>query len=165
MKDYGLKIGMSIDALKNVENSQATDESNELLFKFCEHDLDRKISDQAELYLFNSWLSGETKVKMPEFDDMEQELSSFRYSDSVCITRNNKSEYSSSVSINKFGLVNGELKLNATNLYDFDNDGYVDTYDGMFNNGVNNKSTFTFNFQRNITSWDSYDYNIYNSDN
>jgi hypothetical protein len=66
MVGVNLKVGLSIDNVKEIANkSNVSEEIRTLIFDFCEKDFDKKITDDIELHILKTWLSGEKRVTMP----------------------------------------------------------------------------------------------------
>ena len=70
---FELRIGMTTQqVMSNISRMNATDKTKQMIINFCNNDQDKKISNEIELAMLNSWASGSEKVKMPTADRMNK---------------------------------------------------------------------------------------------
>lgn len=51
--------------MSNISRMNATDKTKQMIINCCNNDQDKKISNEIELAMLNSWASGSERVKMP----------------------------------------------------------------------------------------------------
>ena len=69
--NFELKVGMTTQqVLQNINRWNTTAKTKQFIINFCNSDHDKKITNDIELTMLNSWASGSEKVKMP--DKLEQ---------------------------------------------------------------------------------------------
>lgn len=70
---FELRIGMTTQqVMSNISRMNATEKTKQMIINFCNNDQDKKISNEIERAMLNSWASGSEKVKMPTADGMKQ---------------------------------------------------------------------------------------------
>ena len=63
---FELKIGMTTqEVLQNIGKLNTTAKTKQFIINFCNNDQDKKITNDIELAMLNSWANGSEKVKMP----------------------------------------------------------------------------------------------------
>lgn len=63
---FELKIGMSTQqVISNISSMKANDKTKQFIINFCNSDEDKKVTNEVELAMLDSWASGLEKVKMP----------------------------------------------------------------------------------------------------
>ena len=71
--DFVLKIGMTTQqVMQNIGNMNATDKTKQLIINFCNNDYDKKITNEIELAMLDSWSKGSEKIKMPTAEGMKE---------------------------------------------------------------------------------------------
>lgn len=71
--DFEFRIGMTTQqVISSISRTNATDKTKQMIINFCNNDQDKKISNEIELAMLNSWASGSEKVKMPTADRMNK---------------------------------------------------------------------------------------------
>lgn len=71
--DFVLKIGMTTQqVMQNIGNMNANDKTKQLIINFCNNDHDKKITNEIELAMLDSWSKGSEKVKMPTAEGMTE---------------------------------------------------------------------------------------------
>ena len=70
---FELRIGMTTQqVMSNISRMNATDKTKQMIINFCNNDQDKKISNEMELAMLNSWASGSDRVIMPNADGLKQ---------------------------------------------------------------------------------------------
>lgn len=138
--NFKLTIGMTTQqVMSNIDRMNATDKTKQMIINFCNNDEDKKISNEIELAMLDSWANGSEKVKMPSADGKK------RISSKEAITRgvifdkiDNKASYYRGARNSVFGTLTRDgsavayssryINYNPTvdELRDTDNDGYAD---------------------------------------
>ena len=74
MVDFKINIGMSTNTiLNNLDKlTNATNKTKKLIFNFCQNDQDKKVTNEIELAMLDSWASGSEQVKMPSAKKMQE---------------------------------------------------------------------------------------------
>lgn len=71
--NFKLTIGMTTQqVMSNISRMNATDKTKQMIINFCNNDEDKKISNEIELAMLDSWANGSEKVKMPNANGMKE---------------------------------------------------------------------------------------------
>ena len=141
MADFGFKIGMSVNEVKTLlAKVKVTNETKSLILSFCENDLDKKISDDIELNLLNTWASGEKEINMPNYE--ETSPVSFGVN-SFCSIFGGSVTYKSGghVYTTNYAPLLKAVSENKSILYDNNGDGVADEYQSYYKDYKDNKNS------------------------
>ena len=76
---FELRIGMTTQqVMSNISRMNATDKTKQMIINFCNNDQDKKISNEIELAMLNSWANGSEKVPMPKTLKMYDAIEDFK---------------------------------------------------------------------------------------
>ena len=146
--DFEFRIGMTTQqVISSISRTNATDKTKQMIINFCNNDQDKKISDEVELTMLNSWASGSEKIKMPaEPKDKPLSVETYKYRTLKTYKAGNADKISFARFTNGTNVFTSfpatQSKYDTQNqLIDTDGDGYADrretTYDDYTGYGDN----------------------------
>jgi len=149
MSDFKITVGMSTQGiLQNLNSLQnLSDKSKQLIINFCNNDKDKRVTNEIELAMLDSYVNNQEKVSMPKpvgLRDITGTKEAKKYSSigSLASQKTYKTSNNRALCFSENGLFVYNSSLGCTKLdifADFDKDGFADyrlTSDSSDNEGI-----------------------------